>query len=441
MRHILLGAIVWAAAIHALPAEEYWPQWRGPSGTGAAEAGSLPTSWSETENVIWKVELPSWSGATPIIWGDRIFLTSPEPSGRTAPTAPARAARFGGSRDPGGPTLFLLCLNRADGRELWRRDLGEGNRLMRKQNMSSPSPVTDGERLWVMTGTGLLRCFDFDGEEIWKLDVEEEYGKFGINWGYASSPLLWEDRLIIPVLHGMKTDEPSYMLAIDKATGKELWRTIRPTDAIRESPDSYATPQLLTYEGRSFAVMNGGDVVTAHDLLTGEEVWRVRGMNPRNNPSYRVIASSVVIGDTIFAPTRVQPLTAIRAGGHGDVTDSHVLWRARGSDVPSPVSDGNYLWIADDRGVFSCIDAKTGELMYDPQRIATGTYSSSLLLADGKIYATSESATTTVLAAGPEFNVLATNRLDDPYTLSSLIAVGNRIYIRTSAHLYCIGEE
>jgi outer membrane protein assembly factor BamB len=425
----------------AAQAGENWPQWRGPEGTGVvADAKGLPVKWSETENILWKVPMPAWSGSTPAVWGGRIFLASPER--KENPEPPREGGRGRVSRDPGGDSLLLICYNLADGKELWTRKLGAGNYFKMKQNMSSPSPVTDGEHVWISTGTGVLACFDFDGNEKWRLDIQEKYGRFGLNHGYANSVLLYEDRIIFPVLHGMTTDDPSYLLALEKKTGKEIWRAERPTEAQKESPDSYATPQLLMHNGKPQIVINGADVVTAHDMATGKEIWRVGGMNPSNSPMFRVISSCVVHGDMIFAPTRKKPLTAIRAGGEGDVTGTHVMWRSDlGPDVPTPVTDGKYLWIVDDRGVFVCLDVKTGEPLYEPQRIATGTYSSSPVLADGKIYAMSEIGTTTVLEAGPEFKILSTNELDAGYTLSSPVVVGNKILLRTESNLYLIGSD
>ena len=207
---------------------------------------------------------------------------------------------------------------------LWKRPLGGGNHQERKQNMSTPSPVTDGTLVWVMTGTGILKAFDFNGAEKWARDIPKDYGRFGLNWGYGSSPLLHGDALYVQVLHGMRTDDPSYVLRIDKATGKTVWRVERPTAARFESPDSYTTPALLRYGASTEIVVTGGDVVTGHDPATGKELWRANGLNPDNDGSYRIVASPVVHGDMIYAPSRERPLLALKAGGRGDVTKSHV---------------------------------------------------------------------------------------------------------------------
>ena len=312
---------------------------------------------------------------------------------------------------------------------------------MMKQQMSSPSPVTDGTTVWVMTGTGLLRAFDFAGKELWLRDLQKDYGRFGIQWGYASSPLLHEDSLYVQVLHGMHTDDPSYVLRIDKASGKTLWRVERPTKARQESPDAYTTPALLRYKGVTEIVISGGDVVTGHDQATGKELWRADGLNPNNEGNYRVVASPLVHGETIVAPSRERPLLVLRAGGRGDVSKSHVMWRFnQGPDVPSPVSDGTYLYSINDRGIMFCLDLKTGSSVYGPQRLRNATYSGSPVLADGKIYITDEDGVTTVVRAGPKFEKLAENDFAE-YTLSSPAVSEGQIFIRTDTALYAIGSR
>jgi outer membrane protein assembly factor BamB len=395
-----------------------WPQWRGPFLNGTSAEKNLPLKWGPEENVTWKLAMPSWTGATPIIFGDRVFLNVAD-----------------------GDNLFLWCVDRSKGEALWKKLLGGGNTKMRKQNMSSPSPVTDGRNVWVMTGTGVLKAFDFSGNELWARDVQKDYGHFGLNWGYASSPLLHEEFLYVQVLHGMKTDDPSYVMRIDKKTGKTTWKVERPTQAIRESPDSYTTPALLKYGKTIEVVVTGGDCVTGHDPATGKELWRVNGLNPDNNPNYRIVASPVVYEGIIYAPTRVKPLLAIKSGGRGDITATHKLWAfGNGPDVPTPVTDGKYFYVLDDRGVMWCLDAKTGQAIWGPQRVKPGTYSSSPVLADGKIYVTSEDGLTTVVKAGPTFEVLAENNLND-YTLSSPAISDGQFFMRTAQYLYCIGKR
>lgn len=416
-RGVIAGLLTFLAA--AGPAEAgNWPHWRGPEQFGVSKETGLPWKWSHGENITWKLAMPAWSGSTPIVWDERIFLNIAD-----------------------GGKLYLWSVDRDKGEPLWKRHLSDGDEKRRKQNMSSPTPVTDGKRVWVMTGTGIVKAFDFDGRELWVRDIQKDYGRFGINHGYASSPLLHDGDLFIPVLHGMLTDDPSYLLRLDGDTGRTRWRVERPTDAIRESPDAYTTPALLRHGGRTEIVINGGDYVTGHDPETGREVWRAGGLNPQNNPMYRIISSTVVHDGIIYVPTRRGPLQAFRAGGTGNVTESHRLWAFdRGPDVPSPVTDGTYFYSFDDRGVVHCLNAKTGEIIYGPERIAPATYSSSPVLADGKIYMSNEDGQTVVVRAGPKFEVLAVNQLDG-YTLSSPAISDGQIFLRTANWLYCVGDR
>jgi outer membrane protein assembly factor BamB len=413
------AALALIALVCLAPARsENWPQWRGPSLNGISGEKNLPLHWSTSDNITWKIALPSWSGATPIIWGEKVFLNVAE-----------------------GNSLYLWCLDRNQGDVLWKKRLGDGNFRINKQNMSTPSPVTDGNRVWAMTGTGILKGFDFNGNEQWARDIQSDYGRFGLNWGYASSPLLFEDALYIQVLHGMRTRDPSYVLRIDKNTGKTIWRVERPTKAIVESPDSYATPTVVSAGGKAEIVVSGGDCVTGHDPATGKELWRGNGFNPGNDPNHRIIASPVVFDNLIYTPTRVRPLQVFRAGGRGDVTDTHRVWQFQnGPDVPTPVTDGTYFYTVNDRGIVWCLDAKTGQEIWGRERIRSAVYSASPVLADGKIYIISEDGLTTVLKAGTKFEVLAENDLGD-YTLSSPAVSGGQIFIRTAQHLYCIGKR
>ncbi len=418
MRRLLSTVALVTCACAALSAN--WPNWRGPSSDGVSLERNLPTRWSPSENVAWKLPLPQWSGATPVIWGDTIFLNVAEAD---------------------GDLLSLWAVNRASGQVLWKKHLSNGNNKQRKQNMSSPSPVTDGTIVWAMTGTGVLRAFDFSGRELWTRDIQKDYGAFGLNWGYANSPLLLDGDLIVPVLHGMKTDDPSYLLRIDGKTGKTEWRVERPTKAIRESPDAYTTPALVQQGTIREIVITGGDAVTGHDPASGKELWRADGLNPQNDPSYRIVASPLVHKDIIIAPTRERPMLALKVGGRGDVTTSHKLWEfSNGPDVPTPVTDGTFVYVITDRGVVYCLDLRTGKTVYGPQRLAPGTYSASPVLADGKVYITSEDGVTSVFTSGAAFQLVAENKMDD-YTLSSIAVKEGQIFLRTAGALWAIGDR
>jgi outer membrane protein assembly factor BamB len=405
---------------------ENWPHWRGPTANGVSTEERLPATWSASENVAWKLPLPAYSGSTPIVWGDMVFLSV------------ATASSTG--------DLELWAVDRSKQAVAWKRSIAGGNHIERKQNMSSPSPVTDGRHVWVMTGVGMLKAFDFAGKELWARDIQGDYGRFGLNWGYASSPLLENGALYVQVLHGMRTDDPSYILKIDSLSGKTIWRMERPTKAIRESPDAYTTPVWHEYGGKAELVITGGDAVTGHDPATGRELWRADVLNPTNNGAYRIVASTTIMGGLIVAPSRNNPLVAIRPGGSGDISTTHVAWSfARGPDVPTPVSDGTYIYVVNDNGVVHCLDVKTGAVVYGPVRLPAGTYSSSPVLADGKIYVTMENDDkTSVFRAGPTFELLATNTFGEgcsPYCLSSIAVSEGQLFFRSTQHLWVMGER
>ena len=409
--------LVLAIAVVSVRAEN-WPQWRGPSANGVSAETNLPLRWSATENVVWKLALPAWSGSTPIVWGDRIFLNVAE-----------------------NGSLFLWAVDRNKGTPLWKRHLSDGDRRGNKQNMSTPSPVTDGTHVWVMAGTGIIKAFDFNGKELWMRDIQKDYGTFGIQFGYGSSPVLFGDSLYVQVLHGFLTDDPSYVMRISKANGRTIWRVERPTKARQESPDSYTTPAILRYGNSVEMVVTGGDAVTGHDVNDGKELWRADALNPNNQGNYRLVASPVIHGGVIIVPSRERPMLSIRAGGRGDVASSHIMWSFNnGPDVPTPVTDGTYVYVVNDRGIMWCLDAKTGTEIYGKQRLRPGTYSGSAVLGDGKLYITNEDGLTSVLQAGPKFEILAENDFDD-YTLSSPAISDGQIFIRTAGALWAVGKR
>jgi outer membrane protein assembly factor BamB len=419
---VMLAGCLWAN----------WPQWRGPDSNGTApKARNLPVIWTESQNVLWRTKLPSWSAATPAVWQDWIFVTSAEEGfPRLRGSVPGNAAL---------DKIFLIAINRKDGSIRWQRQIDSGNKLFRKQNSTSPSPITDGRHVWIMTGNGKLICFTLDGKEVWKRDIQADYGNFGLNHGYASTPLLHGERLYVQVLHGMRTKDPSYVFAVDINNGKTLWKIDRPTDARMESPDNYATPQMASVSGKLQLIISGADYVTGHDPDNGRELWRIGGFNPTNNPANRTIASSLVIGENVFTPSmRGRPFIAFRAGGEGNITGKNELWQNNlGADVPTPTTDGKYIYVLGDSGIMNCIEAVSGSVVYQGKRIENGSYSASPLLADGKIYCISEEGTTTVVKAGPEFEILGVNKLDS-VTLASPVAVENQLFIRTADYLYCI---
>ena len=244
---IALAVIVLGASTAA----EHWPQWRGPLLNGVSRETGLPLKWTQQENVTWKLPLPGRSGSTPIVWGDRIFLNVAE-----------------------GDIVSLWCVDRKTGSASWKRPLGpSAGHAHKKHNMSTPSPATDGKRVFAMTGQGGLKGFTADGQELWARDLQKDYGPFGTNWGYGSSPLMLDGTLYVAVLHGMKTDEPSYVVGLDAATGKNRFRVERPTKAQTESPDAYTTPTVARRGDKVEIVVTGEGV----DMLCFLWAWPEEG--------------------------------------------------------------------------------------------------------------------------------------------------------------------
>ena len=426
-----------------------WPAWRGPNGNGIGFAEDLPVKWTVDSNVSWKVKLPAWSGASPIVVGDKVFVVSPSeqeaaPRAEPAPAGRGRRPAPPPGMGPGGQEIVLFCVSKKDGSIQWQSKLDEGNKIEFKQNMSSPSPVSDGETIWVVTGNGVVAAVDMKGKLLWKYYIQESHWKLGLLAGYASSPALYEDKLIIQVLHGMRTDDPSYLLALDKKTGKERWYVERETDAVHESPDAYTTPALSKTKDGIQLIITGGDYVTGHDPDTGREIWRAGGLNPQKARNYRIVPSPVAYDGMIYAPTRKKPLLALRAGGKGDVTESHLVWKyekpAGSPDVPTPICDGKYFYMVEDFGQVTCLDAKTGDVIWGPETTGLGRVSSSPVLADGKIYITAEDSEIAVVQAGPEFKLLGKSELDGSFTLSTPAVSGNQLFIRTGEYLYSISK-
>ena len=422
MRRTLPGAalfIVWVGA--GVLGADNWPQWRGPELNGLSKEVGLARTWSPSENIAWKLKTPSRTGSTPIIWGDTVFLN-------------VATAEFSGN-------LELWAVDRNKQAVIWKKPLGSGNRAGQKQNMSTPSPVTDGRMVWAMTGTGIVKGFDIAGTEKWARDIQKDYGRLGLGFGYASSPLLLDGDLIVQVLHGLTTDDPSYVLRIDGETGKTEWKVERPTNAQMESPDAYTTPTVVRRGGAAAQiVLTGGDVATGHDPSSGKEIWRLSGLNPQNAPNYRLVASPVVWEGIVIAPTRVQPMLAVEFPNENARTPKPLWSFNQGPDVPTPVTDGSLLYIVRDNGAALALNLRTGAVVYGPQRLPTGAYSASPVLADGHIYVTNEEGLTAVYKAGPKFELVARNDLND-YCLSSIAVSEGQIFLRTSGHLWVIGNR
>ena len=411
-----------------------WPQWRGPRGDGVSTEKNLPTKWSKTQNVKWRCELPGQAGATPIVWKDRIFLTSAD-----------------------GNDLVLLCIQTTDGRKLWQKKIGAGNQDARagEGNSASPSPSTDGEYVWCFFGTGTLACFTVDGQEVWKIDVNERFGKLDIQFGMTSTPVLDGEFLYLQLIHGpMKFDDATRIgkvIKLDKKTGATVWAVDRQTQAAFECKHSYASPFLYRDGSREFLVVHGADCITGHGLDDGKELWRfgqLNGptkLNPKDNdPTFRFVASPLVVPGLIIVPTAKEgPVIALKVNDalHGDCSTNQevIAWtNPRTPDVSIPLLVDGLVYLLHKDGRLQCLDVTTGKELYFA-RTYTGQHRTSPVYAGGNIYFQSSDGHCTVVKPGPQLEIVSTNELDEPITASTVVADGV-LYIRSYQALYAIAN-
>jgi outer membrane protein assembly factor BamB len=429
-----LLALALAFSISALA--DNWPQWRGPAFNGSSTETGLPATWTK-ESVKWAAPLPGPSGATPAVWGDAIFVTSPDAE----------------------KNLQLYCINRKDGSVRWKQQIGTGDINKGRGNMASPSPVTDGKTVYVLFGTGDIAALDFDGKILWKRQLGEDYGRFAIMWIYGSSPLLYDGRLYVQVLQrspappdypglaGGSPERESYLLALDPKTGKTLWKVARPTDAKMESQESYATPvPHIGADGKTQLLVVGGDCLTGHDPATGRELWRGYGLNPKRGEWMRIVTSPVSAGGVaIAAGPKKEPLLAFHTDKTGDISESGLAWKfdeKKTPDVCTPAFYQGKLFVLDgDSRTLTCMDPKTGAKKWQGSLDTRSVIRSSPVAADGKIYIMDEKGTVFVCSAGDEFAVLATIPMGDADGSRASIAISDgQLFIRTTQALYCVGK-
>lgn len=422
----LFGLSLGFFAIATASRAENWPQWRGPSGDGHCAEKNLPTTWSAESGLAWKTEIKGRGMSTPVIWGDKIFVTT-----MTGDVPMGKGPTEGGMNQdplPNSPEfdvhLFVLCYDKKDGKLLWEQEVKTEQVIAthKRHNLATPSCVTDGERVYAWFGSGQVACFTMDGEKVWERDLAKEYGPFVIIWGHGSSPVLYEDSLILLCDH----TRAAYMVAINKVTGENLWRVDRGKGA-----RSYATPLFIEFNGQKQMIVNANGRVEGLNPANGEQIWSAKGLLQVPVPS------PVVYGDTIFTCGGYSnsPTMAVRLGGAGDVTESNILWKNKNGGPYSPsflYNDGR-LYLVSDNGIGTCYNAATGETLWK-ERVG-GNFSSSPVLADGKIYVISEEGETIVLDAGPEFKVISRNMVEE-YTLASIAVSDGGIYFRTDKHLY-----
>jgi outer membrane protein assembly factor BamB len=418
------------------PPRTNWSQWRGPDGLGISTETNLPIEWSSTKNIKWKTPIIGRGHSSPIVWGNRIFLTT-DVEGETVPGAKAVEHKIEGQifKHPdsvGGDrkhTLKVLCVDRSSGKVLWDKTAYEGtvyDDRHRKGSYASPTPATDGTYVFAYFGTEGLYCYNFDGKLIWK----ESPGHIGtVGMGPGTSPVLFEDTVILQC--DEENGEKSYIAALDKKTGKEVWKTPRKVQV------SWSTPLIVHGPQRIELITSGNELIISYDPKTGKELWQTKGHQSNAIPS-PVAGNGMVF---VYAGFPVKKTLAIMLGGSGDLTDTkNVVWQYdKGTAyVPSSILYGEYLYLMSDRGILTCLDSKTGKIVYEGGRVPIpATFTASPVAFDGKILLTSEDGDTFVIKAGPKHEVIATNSLAEPVYASPAISDG-MIFIRGEKDLYCI---
>jgi outer membrane protein assembly factor BamB len=436
-RILHLAGLTLLFSTSVLPAEN-WPHWRGPDFNGASPEQNLPAEFSKTNNVKWVAELPGPAAATPIVWGDHVFVSS---------------------TDLKAKSLRALALDRKTGRELWNHEVSPAFGHDNQSNYASPSPVTDGQMVFFYYGNGELVAFDFAGKKIWSRNVQQDYGQFAFQWTYAASPTLAEGKLILQVLQrdvpvngrGRK-DGPndSYLLALDPRTGKEIWKHTRPCEARAESRESFATPVPITRGGRLQLLVAGGDSISAHDLKAGEELWRWGNLNPLRIGHWRLVPSPVA-NDSIalVCAPKGAPIYAVKLGGKGVLADSDLAWTSRDREVTTDVCtpllyQGKFYVLNGERSTktLARVDPATGKTEWVGELSSRAKIECSPTGADGKIYFQNFRGEVFVVAAATEFKPLHTTLLgdegDDRIRAAVVPSQGN-LFIRTMSKLYCIG--
>ena len=410
-----LAACLFSAAL--APADN-WPAWRGPTGQGLCGEKDVPLRWSAKENVRWKVPLPNPGNSNPVVWGDHVFVTV---------------------ANKGGSERSLLCLNRADGKQRWRKDVtySEKEKNWDQTWYANSSPATDGERVVVTFGSAGMHCFDFAGEELWK---RTDLGKWEHQFGNGSSPVLWGDLVIQWCGPNENPKDGNALLAVNKKTGKDEWRR-------EETYGSWATPVVAAVGGKDQLLLGYSPDrkgkpeeqwghLKGYDPKTGKELWACRGLS-----SYVYASPLAADGVAVAASGYGGSALAVKLGGGGDVTADR-LWmhpKPAGQRVGSGVIAGGHVYVVDEDGTPHCYELKTGKDRWKDEPKLKGQTWGSLVHADGRLYLLMKNADTLVLAADPKFELLATNSLDRGETTNASVAISDgQVFVRTAKHLYCI---
>ncbi len=425
-------------SLRSLAAGSNWPQWRGPESTGISPEKNLPLAWSSTKNVQWKTPIVGRGHSSPIVWGNRVFLTTAV-EGEIVPGAKAVTHLIEGKPwvhpDSVGANrkhaFKVIALDSNTGKVLWERTAWEGTPYddrHRKSSYAASTSVTDGKLVYAYFGSEGLYAYDFNGKLAWKADL----GKWGNQgMGTGTSPVLYQDLIIIQA--DEENGDNSFITALDKKTGKQVWKTPRKIQA------SFSTPIVVKTAKRAELITTGTEAIIAYDPLTGKELWRSKGLESNAIPSPVATSDTVIVAAGYPAKIAM----AIPLGGAGEVAEKNLLWTfTKGTAyVPSPILYGDYVYLITDRGIMTALEAKTGKVMYEGGRVPIpATFTGSPVAFDGKLLLTSEDGDTFIIKAGPKHEVIGTNSIDEPVYSSPAIADG-KIFIRGEKNLYCIGKS
>lgn len=428
---IFAGSIV---AQRTSPNTSHWPQWRGPDFNGMAR-GDAPVKWSDTENLKWKTAIPGRGHSTPVVWGDKIFLTTAIPTGTSAPSSQAGRGGPGGGAGANQEHQFVvICLDKKTGKTFWQKTAKtavphEGYHGT-YGSFASNSPVTDGQNVYAFFGSRGVYCYDVDGKLIWEKDFGVQM-QMHLQFGEGTAAVLEGDKLILNFDH----KGGSFIVALDKQTGKELWRTKR------EEISNWSAPLVVEHAGKKQVIVSATTKVRSYNLSDGKLIWECAGLGFNSIPA-PVHQDGIVY---VMSGYRDPKLMAIKLGKEGDLTGTDaILWsETRGlSYTPSPVLFESKLYTLTDNGMISCFDAKTGRPYYHQQRLPKPyNFKASPVGANGKLYLATEDGDVVILKMGENYEVLATNTLQDQMFIASPVIINNEIFLRGQNTLFCISEK